>query len=43
VVACTLLPDLTLGATLREASGPVTLNHPHCVRFCVLGGASCSA
>jgi len=21
----------------------VLLNHPHCARFCVLGGASCSA
>ena len=22
---------------------PVALNHAHCARFCVLGGASCSA
>jgi hypothetical protein len=29
--------------TLREASGAVPLNHPHCARFCVRGGASCSA
>jgi len=46
VVACTLLPyaaDFELGATLREASGEVALNHPHCAKFCVLGGASCSA
>ncbi len=43
VAACTLLPDLLLGRTLREASGTVALNHPHCARFCVLGGASCSA
>ncbi|WP_337191062.1 radical SAM protein [Qipengyuania vulgaris] len=46
VVACTLIPyavDFDLGETLREASGPVALNHPHCARFCVLGGASCSA
>ena len=43
VAACTLLPDLLLGATLREAAGTVALNHPHCARFCVLGGASCSA
>ena len=46
VVACTLLPydpQFELGATLAEASGGVKLNHPHCARFCVLGGASCSA
>jgi uncharacterized Fe-S cluster-containing radical SAM superfamily protein len=45
VAACTLLPyhdEFALGATLREASGRVMLNHPHCARFCVLGGASCS-
>jgi hypothetical protein len=45
VAACTLLPyddQFTLGATLAEASGRVQLNHPHCARFCVLGGASCS-
>jgi uncharacterized Fe-S cluster-containing radical SAM superfamily protein len=45
VLACTLLPyDLRfeLGASLREASRPVALNHPHCARFCVLGGAACS-
>lgn len=46
VAACTLLPydpQFDLGATLAEASRPVQLNHPHCARFCVLGGASCSA
>ena len=46
VVSCTLLPydrQFELGATLREAARPVMLNHPHCARFCVLGGASCSA
>lgn len=46
VVACTLIPydpHFTMGATLAEASRPVRLNHPHCARFCVLGGASCSA
>lgn len=46
VAACTLIPydpGFDLGATLAEASGPVALNHPHCARFCVLGGASCSA
>ncbi len=45
VVACTLLPfapDFALGTTLNHASAPVSLNHPHCARFCVLGGASCS-
>ena len=46
VAACTLLPyeaDFDLGDTLAEASHDVSLNHPHCARFCVLGGASCSA
>lgn len=46
VVACTLLPydaAFELGATLAEAEGAVALNHPHCAKFCVLGGASCSA
>jgi uncharacterized Fe-S cluster-containing radical SAM superfamily protein len=45
VVACTLLPydeRFELGRTLAEAGGSVPLNHPHCARFCVLGGASCS-
>ena len=46
VLACTLLaydPAFELGETLEEAERPVTLNHPHCAKFCVLGGASCSA
>lgn len=46
VVACTLLPydpGFDLGASLMEAGGTVALNHPHCARFCVLGGASCTA
>ena len=46
VVACTLLPydrQFELGRSLREAGGAVPLNHPHCARFCVLGGGSCSA
>lgn len=46
VLACTLLPydpQFELGATLAEAEKPVHLNHPHCAKFCVLGGASCSA
>ncbi|HXG99329.1 MAG TPA: radical SAM protein [Sphingomicrobium sp.] len=45
VTACTLIPydeQFTLGSTLAEAGGAVMLNHPHCARFCVLGGASCS-
>ncbi len=45
VLACTLLPydpQFELGATLAEADRPVLLNHPHCARFCVLGGAACS-
>ena len=45
VVSCTLLPDapeFELGSTLAEAEGDVSLNHPHCAKFCVLGGASCS-
>ena len=45
VIACTLLPyepEFELGATLAEATGAVKLNHPHCAKFCVLGGGSCS-
>ena len=45
VAACTLIPydpGFDLGRTLAEARGAVALNHPHCARFCVLGGASCS-
>lgn len=46
VLACTLLPyspEFELGTTLAEAEVDVSLNHPHCAKFCVLGGASCSA
>jgi len=46
VVACTLLPydpQFELGGTLAESAGAVRLNHPHCAKFCVLGGAACSA
>ncbi|MBU6445634.1 MAG: radical SAM protein [Alphaproteobacteria bacterium] len=46
VLACTLIAydeQFELGATLAEADRPVPLNHPHCAKFCVLGGASCSA
>lgn len=45
VVACTLIPyddRFVLGETLADAHREVSLNHPHCARFCVLGGASCS-
>jgi uncharacterized Fe-S cluster-containing radical SAM superfamily protein len=45
VLACTLLPydpRFELGRTLAEASGAVALNHPHCAKFCVLGGGACS-
>ncbi|MEM9140774.1 MAG: radical SAM protein, partial [Pseudomonadota bacterium] len=46
VLACTLLaydPQFELGATLADAARPVPLNHVHCAKFCVLGGARCSA
>jgi hypothetical protein len=46
VLSCTLLPydsAFEMGESLAEASGAVPLNHPHCAKFCVLGGASCSA
>lgn len=46
VLACTLLPysdEFELGETLQDAEASVQLNHPHCAKFCVLGGASCSA
>ena len=45
VVPCTLLPydmEFDLGRSLAEAAGEVKLNHPHCARFCVLGGGACS-
>lgn len=46
VVACTLTPyepGFELGPPFADALGRVALNHPHCARFCVLGGASCTA
>ncbi|OSP55437.1 radical SAM protein [Pseudoruegeria sp. SK021] len=46
VLACTLLPyapEFELGTTLQEAERSVQLNHRHCAKFCVLGGASCSS
>ena len=45
VVSCTLLPyerEFELGKTLSEAGKKIYLNHQHCSKFCVLGGASCS-
>lgn len=45
VVPCTLLPydeRFSMGASLSAAAADVPLNHPHCARFCVLGGGSCS-
>lgn len=46
VLPCTLLPYDTrfeMGHRLADASGEIALNHPHCARFCVLGGGACSA
>lgn len=55
VVPCTLLPYETafeMGASLAASlgahggmfdRGAVRLCHPHCAKFCVLGGGSCSA
>lgn len=45
VVACTLIPydeRFELGDTLKDARSSVSLNHPYCATFCVLGGGSCS-
>ncbi|MGE5146818.1 MAG: radical SAM protein [Candidatus Eiseniibacteriota bacterium] len=45
VLPCTLLPydeQFEMGPTLAGARGRVKLNHPHCAKFCVLGGGSCS-
>lgn len=46
VMPCTLLAydeQFKLGHSLKEAKTKVQLNHPFCAKFCVLGGASCSA
>ena len=55
VLPCTLLPfdhTFEMGTTLAEAAnadggmfknGAVKLCHPHCAKFCVLGGGACSA
>ncbi len=45
IMACTLLAydqQFNMGSTLKEASQSVQLNHPHCAKFCVLGGGACS-
>ena len=55
LLPCTLLPydrAFEMGETLEEAAradggmfekGAVKLCHPHCAKFCVLGGGSCSS
>jgi MoaA/NifB/PqqE/SkfB family radical SAM enzyme len=46
VVSCTLLPydpEFSLGRSLAQSLRPIALNHPHCAKFCVLGGASCGS
>jgi uncharacterized Fe-S cluster-containing radical SAM superfamily protein len=46
IVSCTLLPydaRFDTGPRLADALAPVPLNHPHCAKFCVLGGGSCTA
>ncbi len=46
VVACTLLPHdpgFEMGPSLADAKATVRLNHPHCAKFCVLGGGNCGA
>jgi len=45
VVPCTLLPydpQFELAHTLIDSFTGVYLNHPHCSKFCVLGGGSCT-
>ena len=45
VVACTLIPyedNFSYGNKLKDSFKKVYLNHPHCSKFCVLGGANCS-
>ena len=54
VLPCTLIAyreDFEMGSSLAEmleadggmfAKGAVKLCHPHCSKFCVLGGGSCS-
>jgi len=45
VMPCTLLPydeDFEMGESLSGADQSIALNHPHCAKFCVLGGGACS-
>lgn len=45
VLACTIIPfddRFNLGPTLKHAATSISLNHPHCANFCILGGSSCS-
>ena len=45
VIACTLLPydtQFSISESLADAHRSITLNHPNCSKFCVLGGGSCS-
>ncbi len=45
VVACTLIAhekEFHMGPTLSGSLKEISLNHPHCARFCVLGGGSCN-
>lgn len=54
ILPCTLIAEekeFEMGQTLKQAgqtdggnfkNGAVRLNHPHCAKFCVLGGGSCS-
>jgi len=45
VMPCTLLPydpAFEMGSDLKSSAKTVKLNHPHCAKFCVLGGGSCS-
>lgn len=45
VMPCTLLPydsRFEMGRTLAASGDTVPLNHPHCAKFCVLGGGACS-
>lgn len=47
VISCTLLPydkQFELSESLSDAIGvTVKLNHPHCAKFCVLGGGGCGS
>ena len=46
IMPCTLLAyqkEFQLGNKLSLAREPISLNHPNCSRFCVLGGGSCNS